>query len=88
MCFIGKVSLPDFLQQQLQPKKESIIEIPSDFRIYQDLKTKEQTLQEQSTVLQYLPEDGLTVGEHDGAHYFTIGQRKGLREGGWSRPYL
>ncbi len=86
LCFIGKVSLPDFLQQQLQPKKGSIIEIPSDFRIYQDLKTKEQTLQEQSTALQYLPEDGLAVGEHDGAHYFTIGQRKGLRVGGMESP--
>ena len=86
LCFIGKVSLPDFLQQQLQPKKGSIIEIPSDFRIYQDLKTKEQTLQEQSTALQYLPEDGIAVGEHAGAHYFTIGQRKGLRVGGMESP--
>ena len=31
LCFIGKVKLPDFLQQQLKPKMGKIIEIPTNF---------------------------------------------------------
>src|SRR5690606_6942760 len=34
LCFIGKVSLPDFLQQQLKPKTGEIIEISNQNEIY------------------------------------------------------
>jgi len=84
LCFIGKVSLPDFLQQQLKPKKGEIIEIPADLEKYTESRPK--TLYEQSLKKQYLPEEGVRVGEHDGAHFFTIGQRKGLGVGGKVEP--
>jgi tRNA-specific 2-thiouridylase len=84
LCFVGKVSLPDFLQQQLKPKKGEIIEIPADLKKYNDIHKK--TLQEQSLKNYYLPEEGVLVGEHKGAHFFTIGQRKGLGVGGMVEP--
>ena len=34
----------------------------------------------------YQPSDGLIVGEHNGAHFYTIGQRKGLGIGGNVEP--
>ena len=34
----------------------------------------------------YTPEMGKVVGKHQGAHYFTIGQRKGLNVGGTTEP--
>ena len=34
LCFIGKVSLPEFLQQQLKPKEGVIIEIAKDWNGY------------------------------------------------------
>ena len=83
LCFIGKVSLPDFLQQQLQPKTGDIIEIPYDF--YKD-KPVASTLTGQSQKVTYSATDGKTVGKHQGAHFFTIGQRKGLAVGGTSEP--
>ena len=86
LCFIGKVSLPDFLQQQLKPKKGEIIEIPSDLERYQSPEKGTKTLQNQSNKLHYSKEDGTLVGEHDGAHFFTVGQRKGLRLGGMVEP--
>ena len=86
LCFIGKVSLPDFLQQQLKPKKGEIIEISSDFEPYQNPQKGGKTLQTMSDKLQYSREDGTLVGEHDGAHFFTVGQRKGLRVGGMVEP--
>ncbi|MDA8948886.1 tRNA 2-thiouridine(34) synthase MnmA [Flavobacteriaceae bacterium] len=86
LCFIGKVSLPDFLQQQLKPKKGEIIEIPANFESYKEEKEATKTLEERSCKQQYAPEDGALVGEHDGAHFFTVGQRKGLRVGGMVEP--
>ena len=79
LCFIGKVRLPDFLQQQLAPKTGNIIEIPKDFPSYAVVKN---TLEEHSAPYIYNEMDGKKVGEHFGAHYFTIGQRKGLQVGG------
>jgi len=85
LCFIGKVSLPDFLQQQLKPKMGSIIEIPASHPAY--LPAQEfQSVQEQSYKKRYNPEDGVMVGEHNGAHFFTVGQRKGLGVGGKVEP--
>jgi tRNA-specific 2-thiouridylase len=83
LCFIGKVSLPDFLQQQLQPKMGNIIEISESF--YEGREpASSMTAQSQKTI--YQSTDGKQVGTHQGAHFFTIGQRKGLDIGGTPEP--
>jgi len=86
LCFIGKVRLPEFLQQKLQPKEGNIIEIDAENSIYKAEKanfvTFEESLAFESTKTSYLPEMGKVVGKHQGAHYFTVGQRKGLNVGG------
>ncbi len=84
LCFIGKVRLPEFLQQQLKPKKGNIIEVPADLPVYSQ--NTDSNLSDLSTAIEYTKEDGRKVGEHNGAHYFTIGQRKGLSVGGTPEP--
>ncbi len=85
ICFIGKVSLPDFLQQQLKPKEGAIIEIPEDFEGYQQIPRNLKT-EDLTKAIVYKPGDGMLVGKHQGAHYYTIGQRKGLNIGGKAKP--
>jgi len=84
LCFIGKVSLPDFLQQQLKPKSGNIVEI--DVKSEKYVSRKDKVLRELAEPMVYNPEDGTIVGEHRGAHYFTVGQRKGLQVGGSPKP--
>jgi len=90
LCFIGKVRLPDFLQQKLQPKEGNIIQIAGDFDIYNKpslkFETKEDELAFKASKYRYHVEDGKVVGKHQGAHYFTKGQRKGLAVGGTVEP--
>ncbi len=90
LCFIGKVRLPEFLQQQLQPKKGKIVEIPATVEKYSreipSFKDKKSELAFFSEKPAYSKEDGVVVGEHQGAHYFTKGQRKGLHVGGTKEP--
>lgn len=92
LCFVGKVRLPEFLQQKLQPKQGDIIEIPNDWKGYTDFdmprtfETYEDELKYLSQRFVYRPEDGKKVGTHQGAHYFTKGQRKGLNVGGTKEP--
>ena len=86
LCFIGKVSLPDFLQQKLERKTGQIIEIPSSLSIYNNDKDNEQSFSKKSKNFNYSINDGTIVGEHQGAHFYTIGQRKGLGLGGFSEP--
>lgn len=90
LCFIGKVRLPDFLQQKLKPKEGNIVEIKSDSETYQTgipkFESKIEELKFLSQKYQYQPQDGKVVGKHQGAHYFTKGQRKGLAVGGTPEP--
>ncbi len=86
LCFIGKVSLPTFLQQQLEPKEGEIVEIFSDFDEFHketpQFSSKLEELQFLSRKIKYHKSDGKVIGKHQGAHYFTIGQSKGLGIGG------
>ncbi len=84
ICFVGKVDLPLFLQQQLAARAGDIVEIPADWKGYGS--PRDHSLQEAATPWQYAPSDGVKVGEHDGAHFYTIGQRKGLHVGGKPEP--
>lgn len=85
LCFIGKVRLPDFLQQQLKPKVGEIIEIPADAPLYKTANNNN-TPEGQLNNYNYSVAMGTAVGQHKGAHYFTIGQRKGLLVGGKPLP--
>ena len=85
LCFIGKVSLPIFLQQKLKQKKGDIVEIPeslSDIQSYHQTKSNLNNLETLSTPFRFKREDGSVVANHQGAHFYTIGQRKGLHVGG------
>jgi len=90
LCFIGKVRLPDFLQQKLKPKKGVIVEIPAQLPMYSNgvstFESKKEELAHYAEKPSYSLSDGKVVGEHQGAHYFTIGQRKGLDVGGTPDP--
>jgi tRNA-specific 2-thiouridylase len=84
LCFIGKVRLPDFLQQQLKPKEGQIIEISPDHSVYQS--NRSEALEDLSSPFKYQPDMGKVLAKHNGAHYFTVGQRKGLAVGGTALP--
>ncbi|MFL9843771.1 tRNA 2-thiouridine(34) synthase MnmA [Flavobacterium rhizosphaerae] len=90
LCFIGKVRLPEFLQQQLQPKEGIIYEVTPDLETYNSEKPQFNSVKEQLTYeaksIAYRPEMAKVVGRHQGAHYYTIGQRKGLNVGGTKEP--
>ncbi|ATL44456.1 tRNA 2-thiouridine(34) synthase MnmA [Elizabethkingia sp. HX WHF] len=86
LCFIGKVSLPEFLKQQLQPKEGEIVEIFRDFSGFNqsqpEFQSKQEELEYFSSKIKYQKSDGKVIGKHQGAQYYTIGQSKGLGIGG------
>lgn len=90
LCFIGKVRLPEFLQQKLKPKEGAIIEIPAEEVMYHqgkpDFKSDADKLNFYAKKYTYHQNQGKEVGRHQGAHYFTKGQRKGLDVGGTPEP--
>lgn len=89
LCFVGKVRLPDFLQQQLKPKKGKIINIEAASPVFAGLVPAgddDGDPEGMSTPPVLTPDMGKVVGEHSGAHYFTVGQRKGLMVGGTPEP--
>ena len=90
LCFIGKVRLPEFLQQKLQPKDGLIFEVDRNNPVYAPevptFESEESALAFKAASIDYTPEMGNVVGKHQGAHYFTTGQRKGLNIGGTTEP--
>lgn len=86
LCFIGKVSLPEFLKQQLQPKEGEIVEIFNNFAEFSkeipQFLSKLEELKFLSSKIKYQKTDGKVIGKHQGAQYYTIGQSKGLGIGG------
>ncbi|MDG1427358.1 MAG: tRNA 2-thiouridine(34) synthase MnmA [Crocinitomicaceae bacterium] len=89
LCFVGKISLPQFLQQQLEPKKGVVIEIPKDLQAFEDynnIPVDASNIKELANPFSYKADQGVKVAEHQGAHYYTIGQRKGLHIGGRPKP--
>ena len=90
LCFIGKVRLPEFLQQKLKPKEGVIVSIDNNSPIYNQqvptFHTKEDELVFLAKKYSYTLKNGKIVGKHQGAHYFTKGQRKGLAVGGTKEP--
>jgi tRNA-specific 2-thiouridylase len=90
LCFIGKVRLPEFLQQKLEPKEGVIVQVSNSWDRYSDevpeFSGKLEELQYYSSKYEYNLNAGSIVGKHQGAHYFTKGQRKGLAVGGTVEP--
>ncbi|MBL0740145.1 tRNA 2-thiouridine(34) synthase MnmA [Chryseolinea lacunae] len=85
LCFVGKVHLPEFLQQRLQTKLGKVIEIDADAPVFKNGYAPDD-LKNLSAHFELSPEQGDVIGEHKGAHYYTIGQRKGLNIGGFEKP--
>ena len=89
LCFVGKISLPLFLQQKLKAKTGPIIEIPENlpqFQAYNSIPLNAANVIELSTPFTYNSTMGEVVGKHQGAQFYTIGQRKGLNIGGKPLP--
>ena len=90
LCFIGKVRLPEFLQQQLKPKKGNVVLIPDsnipDKTEYNFEHCSDSDLSVLAKPNSFSLSDGRIIGEHNGAHYYTIGQRKGIKIGGFKEP--
>ncbi len=92
ICFVGKVHLPTFLQQKLEAKKGNIVEI-KEIKLYPDIadglpdsEAPDKLLAQLTEPFKYEPSDGMIIGTHTGAHFFTIGQRKGMNVGGHKDP--
>lgn len=85
LCFVGKISLPEFLQQKLSVKKGKIVEVEPTFILGQQQEPHTGLL-EKSKPYSYKDYRGIYRGEHNGAHFFTVGQRKGFSGGGTSKP--
>lgn len=81
ICFVGKVDLPVFLQQKLAAKRGNVHEIKAEWPKY-GRPAAEDDLAALAEPWRYTVRDGKKIGEHNGAHFYTIGQRKGLGIGG------
>jgi tRNA-specific 2-thiouridylase len=90
LCFIGHVSLPDFLQQQLKVKEGDVIEIDANGIAAQRELNRTNSMQGLDDYHQwhskFSSSDGLVIGKHQGAHFYTRGQRRGLQIGGKPLP--
>lgn len=89
LCFVGQISLPDFLQQKLVAKEGQVLEVSSEYEPFiakRKITVSPENVVELSKPYFYVKQVGTLKGKHNGAHFFTIGQRKGLQIGGTSEP--
>lgn len=92
ICFVGKVHLPTFLQQKLKAKNGSVAEVPFSFSHqvwhpgYNDGNADEEELLAASRPYDFSKTSCRIIGEHNGAHFYTMGQRKGINIGGYREP--
>jgi len=94
ICFVGKVHLPTFLQQKLEAKQGDIVEIAErveELKEFEELNGIEFNVSDElltgiTNPVIYDRSDGKVIGQHNGAHFFTIGQRKGMNVGGHKEP--
>lgn len=86
ICFVGKVHLPVFLQQKLKAREGNIFEVPAELPQYSTEKQDPTNLETYCSPWLYTKEDATWTGKHQGAHFFTVGQRKGLNVGGKKEP--
>ena len=90
LCFVGKVKLPDFLKQKLTPKKGKVIKVDNNFisddKEESDFESNKSYLEFLCTPKNFSETDGKYIGDHNGAFFYTVGQRKGLDIGGFKDP--
>ena len=90
LCFVGKVKLPEFLKQKLTPKKGKVIKVDNNFIISNkeesDFESYKSYLESLCTPQNFSENDGKYIGDHNGAFFYTVGQRKGLDIGGFKDP--
>lgn len=95
ICFVGKIDLPVFLQQKLTPVKGEVVEIFKEYYEGNQLfeycypgygSITDENLGTLSSPYIYDRASGKVIGEHQGAQFYTIGQRKGLNIGGHKEP--
>ena len=90
LCFVGKVKLPDFLKQKLTPKKGKVIKVDNNFissnKQESDFESNKSFLESLCTPQIFSETDGKYIGDHNGAFFYTVGQRKGLDIGGFKDP--
>ena len=89
LCFVGKIKLPEFLQQKLKIKRGKIIKVAPEEKVFKKSVKGEKDddfLKSSVEKYKYTEADGEMIGYHNGAHFFTIGQRKGLQVGGFKSP--
>ena len=92
ICFVGKVHLPTFLQQKLKAKNGQVVEVPFSFDHqvwhsgYRDGNVEETELIAASQPYDFSKSSGRIIGEHNGTHFYTMGQRKGINIGGFREP--
>ena len=90
LCFVGKVKLPDFLKQKLTPKKGKVIKVDNNFisddKVESDFESNKSYLEFLCSPKNFSETDGEFIGNHNGAFFYTVGQRKGLDIGGFKDP--
>ncbi len=90
VCFVGKIDLPTFLQQKIKARTGRIVEMDREWQGYSGFDNTfpsqknpaSDLLSQLATAPAYEPHFGKTIGKHEGAWFYTIGQRKGLNIGG------